>query len=290
MSPMMQLMSHEWRARMHGPRPFLLVAVFLGIACGIALVLYLAASLTFSQVDNATRVPGRSLYWLLLGVQLVGGCFLVPALCVNSVVREREQNTLELLQGTLLLGYEIALGKLIPALAFVGLMMMLILPLLCIAFLLGGIEVGQVLLSLLVSLIGALSFAALAIAVSSIARSTLSAILLTYAIVLGITLGLPVTVLSALAITSGVMSADPVTQQTLSGLALYLAGLSPVGAVAIGEANFVNQGRLWGMELTSNTAGLPPRVWPAPVLPFVLFHIVLAIAAFVVSARRLSRA
>ncbi|NJM40505.1 MAG: ABC transporter permease subunit [Anaerolineae bacterium] len=138
-------------------------------------VLYIGAAISAPRANSNNGSIGISLFSVLVGMQVVLVCFIAPALTVSAISSERERMTYDSLRATPLGARQIALGKLLSALGYVSLAVLATLPLFSIVFLLGGIELVQVLMALSVVLASAFLFTALGLFVSSRMRSTVGA-------------------------------------------------------------------------------------------------------------------
>jgi ABC-type transport system involved in multi-copper enzyme maturation permease subunit len=118
---------------------------------------------------------------------------LVPGFPATSIVREKNQGTLELLLNSPMKPWSIYFGKLFGVLGYVLLLMVMSLPAVAACYAMGGISlVDQVIVLYLILVAMAVQYTALALLISSYATSTESALRITYAAVLAaaiITLG-----------------------------------------------------------------------------------------------------
>lgn len=261
------LMVKELRGYMRGTRAYAVLTVHISIVSGIALLLYMGVSLTnpASGVGNSSQV-GSALFYVLVGLQIVLVCFVAPAFTVSAISGERERHTFGLLKATLLSPRQIVWGKLIPVLAYVLLLVLATVPLFSLAFLLGGVEPAQFTAALCVILASAALFTTLGVFVSSRARDTLSATIVTYAIVAGIVIGLSVLAILVFPVLAGPAGRAGAsgTAPALTALFVALISLSPVGALVTSEANFVNSGNLLTLTLGPFPGSAATIVLPAP--------------------------
>ncbi len=261
------LMVKELRGYMRGTRAYAVLTVYMGIISGITILLYTGVSLAnpASGVSNSSQV-GSALFYVMVGLQIVLVSFVAPAFTVGAISSERERHTFGLLKVTLLSPGQIVWGKLIPVLGYVLLLGLATTPLFSLAFILGGVEPAQFAVALCVILASAALFTTLGVFVSSRAHDTLSATVITYAIVVGIVVGLAVlTVLGLPALTeltgrAGASGAVP----ALTALFVALISLSPVGALVTSELNFANSGHLLTLTIGPFAASPTPIVLPAP--------------------------
>jgi hypothetical protein len=126
--------------------------------------------------------------WVLFFMLLII-LFLVPAQTAGAIAGERERQTLVPLQITLLSPRSILLGKVCAAMAFLALLIVAAVPLLAIAYLIGGVTIQQVLGGTALVLATGVCVATLCAAISTYARRVQSATVLSYGLALGLTIG-----------------------------------------------------------------------------------------------------
>src|SRR5690606_9996741 len=171
----------ELRSRMRGRRAFVVLTVYLtlmGLFITILYGLYSRAALQTYGPDPAQA--GKAVYGAVLGVQVMLVVLLGPAFTAAAISGEKERQTYDLLRTTLLPARALVTGKLISALSYVFLLILAALPLQSIAFLLGGVSVVELVVSVLLVLVSAVAFALLGLFFSSLMRSTLGAVVVTF--------------------------------------------------------------------------------------------------------------
>lgn len=119
--------------------------------------------------------------------------FVVPGLSAASISGERDRQTLVPLQVTLVKPSGIFFGKVGAATAFVWLVVVASIPLLAVCFLVGGVSLKSVLMSVVAMLATGFLVATIGVAVSAIFRQTVVAVLASYGIVLLMTIGSAIT-------------------------------------------------------------------------------------------------
>ena len=118
---------------------------------------------------------------------LAGILLLAPSLPATTIVREKMTGTLALLLNSPLTGRSIFLGKLVAALGFTVILLLMTLPAAAACYALGGTTVrGGVALLYLVLALAAVQVTTLGLLVSSRAQSTEAALRFTYALVLAV--------------------------------------------------------------------------------------------------------
>ncbi len=185
------LAAKELRGRMRGPRPFVVAVLYLLPLGALAVGLY--AIITASTVGNvAGGVPVGKLFFAAISALELGLiCLLAPALTADLISGERERRTYELLLVTPLSPLQIVVGKLVPALGSLLLLVVLALPLQAIAILLGGVGPEELLLGFAILVLTAMSSGCVGLYWSARLRGTRAAVACAYgSTVLGV-IGLP---------------------------------------------------------------------------------------------------
>lgn len=186
----------ELRGRMRGPRAFIALTFHLALLAGFTVMVYLlAAQSAASQAafgggnPYASASVGQAVFTVLLFLQVLLVVFLAPAATAGAISLEREKQTLDLLTATPVSTLGIVLGKLASALAFVVVLIVASIPLTAVVFVFGGVGPEDIVRGYLVLLVTALGFGSVGILLSSLTRRTQSATVLTYLVVLVLTVG-----------------------------------------------------------------------------------------------------
>ncbi|MHB0935064.1 MAG: hypothetical protein ACYDCO_04615 [Armatimonadota bacterium] len=134
----------EMRSLMRGRRAPVILFSSAAVAAGVGCGTYF---LGFQSVSGAGAYAevGRQLFGVLILLEAVLVLVLMPALCAGSMLREYRQGTLESLLLTRLTPRNVIAGKLYAALGFVLVVLLAVLPVMAVAFLLGGVSPWEVL-------------------------------------------------------------------------------------------------------------------------------------------------
>jgi ABC-type transport system involved in multi-copper enzyme maturation permease subunit len=188
--------SKELRGRMRGPRAFIAVTFYLVLLAGFAVMVYLLQQQSAAQQaawgggnPYVSAQLGQAIFTVLLFLQVLLIVFLAPAATAGAISLEREKQTLDLLAATPVSTLAIVVGKLASALAFVVVLILASIPLTAIVFVFGGVAPEDILRGYVVLLVTALGFGSVGIFLSSLTRRTQSATILTYLVVLVLTVG-----------------------------------------------------------------------------------------------------
>ncbi|MEK8022675.1 MAG: hypothetical protein AAB229_02600 [Candidatus Hydrogenedentota bacterium] len=170
----------ELRKQMRGNQPLFVITSYL-------LILFFAAitQLPSSAVSATAGVgsTGKNIFTMLFSLQLLGILFVAPGLTATAIPKEREKKTFPFLMTTLLGPGEILMGKLLVSVSYIGIMLLVAVPIHAIVFMTGGFSPVEILYAHFVLLwIAALcSSAGLAFGVA--AKKSLGVLLFTYALV-----------------------------------------------------------------------------------------------------------
>lgn len=176
------VLGRELRERMRTGRAFVVIGTFLALLILTVYLVYQGTKTTGeiqSDLARQTRL-GRDLYEWVLFVMLALVLFFVPGLTAGAIAGERERQTLLPLQVTLLRPRSIFFGKVLAAMSFLVLLLVATLPVMMVAYLLGGIRVIDGVKGLGIIFVVAVLMTVMVAALSSITRRVQTATLLSY--------------------------------------------------------------------------------------------------------------
>lgn len=281
----------ELRSRMRGRRAFAILTLYLFALSAIVTLVYLAYVTSTATIGNSgARAAGKGIFIAVVAVQVFLVVFIGPALTAGAISGERERQTYDLLRTTLLSAESFVWGKLLSALSYVFLLVIVSIPIQSIAFLLGGLSFVELLLSQVLILVAAIAYAMFGLWCSATMRTTLAATVTTLAGTLFVAFGLPLILFSG-ALVLGSLSASaagpsPLTEAILLYSALVLAATNLPATLIVSEIFLVEQNTLFAFSHFIGSL----RLWlfsPWPL--FLLFHAVAAIVLFVATVRRVRR-
>ncbi len=250
----------ELRGRMRGARAFVVLTVYVGLMSVFAALLYLiyGSSQAATYQSNGSAV-GKLIFGGVVAIELFLVCFVSPAFTAGAISGERERQTLNLLRTTLLPARRIVLGKLISSMAYILLLLMAAVPLQSLAFLMGGIVIEEVVVSVWMLMVTALAFSALGIYFSAATQKTLSASVLTYAVALAVTIALPLISLVFTSILSAAsLGGQPVAEVVLSYMQVLVAATNPIASAILTEVALLQHSTLFiYTETASNGMSFP---------------------------------
>ena len=269
----------ELRGRMRGARAFAVLTVYVALMSAFAVVLYLiyTASSSVSLTTTGGAI-GKTIFGGVVAVELFLVCFVSPAFTAGAISGERERRTFNLLRTTLLSARRIVLGKLVSALAYIVLLLLVAVPLQSLAFLMGGVTVEEVLLSVELLVVTAIGYGAVGLYFSAMTKRTLTASILTYTFALVTTVALPLAAL-VLGVFSGFGTSggsQPLLQAILAYLFGLLASTNPVTAAVLTETTLQQKGTaLFFTQTLANGVSIPL------VSPWVVFTLLYLVGSYV---------
>jgi ABC-2 type transport system permease protein len=184
----------ELRGRMRGRRAFVLLTIYLLILGGftwmMAVLQERSAGIGFGGgAFFAAAQIGRELFISILMLQTFLVLITAPAATASAISLEREKQTLDLLTTTPISSLAIVLGKLLSALTYVFLLILASIPLTALVFMFGGVGPEELVRGYVVLLVTSVGLGSVGLFASALIKRTQAATVLTYVIVLGMTLG-----------------------------------------------------------------------------------------------------
>jgi ABC-2 type transport system permease protein len=270
----------ELRSRMRGKRAFAVITVYVLLMSLFTVLLYaIYAGSAQTSLSTTGGVLGKLIFGGVLSIELFLVSFIAPAFTAGSISGERERRTYYLLRTTLLPANDLVIGKMVSALAFILLLLVVAIPLQSLAFLMGGVSISEVLLSIELLAITALGYSAVGIFFSATTRRTLTASVLTYAVALMMTIALPMVALTFFSFVAVWLFSGLVNQPTLEAIALIGFGLiactNPLATAVLTDIVLQQKGTLFIFTQTlSNGVSVP---LPSPWIVFTIIYVLLAV-------------
>ncbi len=188
------IVAKEYRSRMRTWRSPVAITIYVLILGGIAWAVFSAIATSAPGFGN-TGSPsnfGQLLFTFLIIFQVGLLAFITPALTAGAISSERERQTIDLLFVTPLAPFSIIWGKLLASMSFVVVLLFLSVPIFSLVFLLGGIELDQVVSAFGLTAVTALTLGVLGVAFSTLLRRTLPATVASYGAAFLLLVGSPV--------------------------------------------------------------------------------------------------
>ncbi len=176
------LLSRELTEQASRRRTFILRVIYAVALYGFTLWVFWNELGSWSGQSFAFLGRGRQFFEALAWLQFCGLYLFLPAITSGVLTIEKERDTLSLLLLTRLGPWSILIGKLFSRLVPMASFVLLSLPLVAVAYSLGGVEQGNILGLAWTLGVTALQVGALALACSAWCRTTAAAFIATYLI------------------------------------------------------------------------------------------------------------
>ncbi len=272
----------ELRGRMRGARAFVVLTVYIFLMSAFTVLLYAIYSASAEITLNTTGgVIGKLIFGGVVAIELFLVCFIAPAFTAGAISGERERRTYHLLRTTLLSARRLVFGKLVAALTYIFLLLLVAVPLQSMAFLMGGVTIEEVLLSVELLVVTAIGYGTVGIFFSAVTKRTLNASVLTYALALVMTVALPLSALIFQALLSmflyGVSNlGQPVLEAVLNYGTILLASTNPIATAVATELTLQQYGAVFTYtEVLSNGTNI------TLISPWIVYTFVYVIGSLV---------
>lgn len=281
----------ELRGRMRGRRAFAVLTLYLLILSGVITLVYLVYVSSSSVPGGAgANTAGKGLFAAVLAVQVVLVTFIGPAFTAGAVSGERERQTFDLLRTTLLSADSFVIGKLISALSYILLLVLVSIPVQSIAFLLGGLSPIELILAEVLVLVAAVTYALYGLWCSAVMRSTLTATVATFGGMLLVVFGIPMAAFLALMVVGIPMGLSSFSGPLFEALLVYgglaLAATNLPATLIASEVILLQQNTLFAYSQLISSRTL----WVvSPWILFVILHVLVAWLLYRATVRRVRR-
>lgn len=178
--PALALVRRELVTTLRRPRSFVFLAVFCLACIGVALTNWPAQGLTLQMAGSTSR----SVFMILAEVVWVAAVLLVPGLAAGTISLEREQDTYDQLNLSLISPSGVVMAKLFNAVGYFLFLWVSIVPIVSALLFLVGLDAWQVMHTALIILLSLSTCAAIGLACSAAIPKTAPAIVVTYLAVL----------------------------------------------------------------------------------------------------------
>lgn len=282
------ILVHEFERQMRSRYTHLALTVYLVVVGSLAVLLYTTSFLSSTRTVGSNGAVGAAVFYFLVGVQLILTTFIVPAIAANAISEERQSLTLDLLRITPFGGGYIVGAKLAARFGFAVLLLIVMLPLFSLAFMLGGIELRELVIAVGIVLISMLTYLLIGICVSAHAKTTASALALTYTIVLSTAIGTPLIALLNAATLLGRLPASPQDISAVLAVLLDAAinaglGISPISTTVFALSGLASDANIWLNVSFSGSA-----VLPTPLVFFIAIHLISSAVCYAGAVRRVN--
>lgn len=271
----------ELRSRMRGARGFIVLTLYLLFLSGFICLVYFAYAAAANQPFGPDpRQAGKPILGTVVAIQVLLVTVLAPAFTTGAISGEKERQTYDLLRTTLLSANSLVFGKLLSALSFVVLLILTTLPIESIAFLLGGVSPAEVIISQLLILVAAVTYALVGLFFSAIMRTSLAATVSTYVVSLVLTLGLPAFFLLIVGFVGSLIFTSTLTwvqEAILANVGLFLAAMNLPATLIVSEIFLTQES---GLFFITETMGGHSVVLFSPWWMFLILYTLLSLVLY----------
>jgi ABC-type transport system involved in multi-copper enzyme maturation permease subunit len=289
---------------MRGRRAFIVMLVHIILLSLLAIIIY--ATVYYDEVNrtyyNANIVTVAE-YGPDLGQAIFSGTilllfaifsFVAPAFGAGAIAGERERQTYDTLLLTSLRARHIVFGKLGAIFLLLVLFILVSWPIQSIAYLFGGVALADVIVATIGLLITAWAFSTVGLYISSLVRTTTTAVTITYAIIMPLVYGIPFLIFFLF---EGPPSyyLDDLSNGPLRILyaysTIFLMSINPFFATILtGEAAMQGDGYFLYRTGSVGPLNYPGSLWViSPWLGYSLFYLFLALLLLRFSVRRVAK-
>jgi len=174
------LLIKEIRTRMRERTIFIVENVYLAVLLAVILIFVKY----FMEIEDQGWVAGKMLFQVIIYLQVVLLSVITPAIVASSITLEREQKTYDMLLTTPLTIWQIVSNKMIAAVSYFLVLLFLSIPMVSVAFILGGVSSKQMFFSFVVTLDTLLLVGMLGMYCSTIFNRTISSVPISMVIIL----------------------------------------------------------------------------------------------------------
>ena len=271
------ILIRELRGRMRTPRAFWLLVGFLTAVAGTASLVYTASYLSSDGQSSGNNTIGNTVFFTLIVTAMAVLTIMAPVMAAGSIAGERERQTFDLLLTSQLSAGTIIFGKILATLAYCGLLLSAMTPLVAMTFLMGGVDLGELFIMYAIISASVLLFTCCGIYWSTRATTPLTAIGFALATVLSFLFGLPLLAVTIPTIWAQFLNDTAVLDVVANiGLASH-----PFIAMYLTDTA-IHQQQIWMHEVTIKGVTFTlPATWILCIIESWLLSI-----AFVVAAKR----
>jgi hypothetical protein len=280
----------ELRGRMRGRQAFILLTAYLGLIAFFIVVIYntmFGLSGLTSWDPSARQSAGKVIFGTVVLLELLLLSFIAPGLTAGAITSERERQTFDLLRTTLLSARSLVLGKLGAAFSYLFLLILTALPIQSLAFILGGVGMGEMVVSSLMLVVTAFFYCTLGIFFSSYMKRTLSATVSSYATVLGSFLLLVLLFFMIAYLENWSYGNFPLRERIFTLVVWFLISINPFMAAVISEVILVDQQSLFVMN--TPIFGSSGVSLLSPWIIYITFYLVVTVILMILSIYKVKR-
>ena len=145
--PINPILLREVRGTMWVSQAFWLLAGFIGLISGPTLLVYASEFVNSPTGVGQQSDLGQTIFLILVMAAILALIFIPTVKAAASIAGERERKTFDLLLTSQLPATTIIFGKMLATLAYCALLLFAMTPLVAMTFLIGGVDLGTLLIT-----------------------------------------------------------------------------------------------------------------------------------------------
>jgi ABC-type transport system involved in multi-copper enzyme maturation permease subunit len=286
----------ELRGRMRGRQAFILLTLYLALIAVLIGVIYLFVAEQASSMGwdpSLRQTVGKVIFAAVVLLELLLVSFIGPGLTAGAITAEREHQTFDLLRTTLLSAGSLVLGKLGSAFSYLFLLILTALPVQSLAFLLGGVGIGEMVVASIMLVVTGLFFCTLGIFFSSYMKRTLTATVSSYGAILGSFLLIVIVILLMAYLESLTYNNSTVIgaarQYLFSVLTWFLISINPFLAAIFTEVILVQEQSLFFTTDVIPFGNNGPVLLPSPWILYVVIYLAITVLMIILSIHKVKQ-
>jgi ABC-2 type transport system permease protein len=262
----------EMRTRMRGKLAFFVLTSYVLVLSGVILLYFLGLRGSSAAVFNSA---GFWLTFVLMLVQMGLICLVAPTFSASAISSEREQETFDLLVASLARPWTIVIGKVGAALSYLLVILLGSMPVVALAYSLGGVALRDLAISYLLMLVACIAFCSLSFLWSCLIRRGVLAIMMSLVTVFFLVVALPLLALAFMGLSVNFGGGRP--SSTVVNIVFVMLRINPFASISY---------------LLVPGIPKPQGLWMSSV-PFwvsqVIFYLLLTALCLFLSVKRLNR-
>ncbi|HJQ67379.1 MAG TPA: ABC transporter permease subunit [Blastocatellia bacterium] len=218
----------EMRTRMRGKLAFFVLTTYVFVLSGVILLYFLGTRGAPPAVFNQA---GFWLTFVLMIVQMVLICLVAPTFSASAISSEREQETFDLLVASLARPSTIVVGKVGAALSYLLVILLGSMPVVALAYSLGGVALRDLAISYLLMLVACIAFCSISFLWSCVIRRGVMAIMMSLVSVFFLVVVLPLLGLAFMGLTVN-FGGGGGPSQTVVNIVFLMLRINPFASIA----------------------------------------------------------
>lgn len=274
----------ELRSRMRGRRTFVYLTCYLAFLVALVGLVYHSIYASRPAVFGPpSALAGKAILATVVTFQGFVVVFGSMSFTNSAIIGEKERQTYDLLLATALPAEQLVLGKLLSALIYVLLLVFACIPLASIAFILGGVALSEIVISQLLLLFSAVTFALIGLYASSLARTIQTANVASFSAASFLLVGLPTLAYLSSNAFMFIWSRLPGFVQAYLALIIVCTNL-PATLIAT-DSFLISEGTIWAFKVADS-----PDYWIiSPWIIHLLFNILLSLILYKLAVRQIKQ-